>query len=58
MDNSNNNNVASANINNIFAELSVPYNDIEVLTTSSKELELVDYYFDSITCSNKEIETL
>lgn len=58
MDNSNNNNVASANINNIFAKLSVPYNDIEVLTTSSKELELVDYYFDSITCSNKEIETL
>lgn len=58
MDNSNNNNVASANINNIFAELSVPYDNIEVLMTSSKELELVDYYFDSVTCSNKEIETL
>lgn len=54
MDNNNNNNVASA----IFAELSVSYDDTEVLTTSSKELELVDHYFDSITCSNKEIETL
>lgn len=53
----NNNNVASTSID-IFAKLSVPYDDKEVLTTSSKELELVDYYFDSICCSNKEIETL
>lgn len=52
------NNVASSSSDDLFAKLSVPYNDIEVLTTSSKELELVDYYFDSITCSNKEIETL
>lgn len=55
MDN-NNNNVASISID--FAELSVPYNDIEVLTTSSKERDVVDYYFDSVCCHNKEIETL
>ena len=52
------NNVASSSSDDLFAKLSVPYNDVEVLATSSKELELVDYYFDSITCSNKEIETL
>lgn len=54
MDN-NNNNVDFASI---FAELSVPYNDKEVLSTSSPELGLVNRYFDSICCSNKEIETL
>lgn len=52
------NNVASSSSDDLFAKLSVPYNDVEVLATNSKELELVDYYFDSITCSNKEIETL
>lgn len=57
MDNNNNNNVASTSID-IFAELSVPYDDKGVLTTSSPELGLVDHYFDSICCSNKEIETL
>ena len=51
----NNNNIDFANI---FAELSVPYNDIEALTTSSKERDIVDYYFDSVCCHNKEIETL
>lgn len=53
MDNNNNIDFAS-----IFAELSIPYNDIEVLTTSSKERDIVDYYFDSVCCHNKEIETL
>ena len=42
----------------IIAKLSVPYNDSTVLTTNSKELELVNYYFDSISCHNKEVETL
>lgn len=55
---SNNNDFISTNTDNVFTNLSVPYNDLEVLTTSSKELELVDYYFDSITCHDKEIETL
>ena len=55
---SNNNDFASTNTDNVFTNLSVPYNDLEVLTTSSKELELVDYYFDSICCHDKEIETL
>ena len=44
--------------NSIIAKLSVPYNDSTVLTTNSKELELVNYYFDSISCHNKEVETL
>ncbi len=54
----NNTIINSVSIDNILAELSVPYNDTEVLTTSSKELVLVDQFFDNITCSNKEIETL
>ncbi len=33
-----------------FATLSVPYNDTSILETNSLELELVDYFFDSITC--------
>ncbi len=44
--------------NSIIAKLSVPYNDSTVLTTNSQELELVNYYFDSISCHNKEVETL
>ncbi len=54
----NSNNINSVSIDNMLAELSVPYNDMEVLTTSSKELDKVNEYFDSVTCSNKEIETL
>ncbi len=54
----NNNDFASTNTDNVFTNLSVPYDDLEVLTTSSKELELVDYYFDSVCCHDKEIETL
>ncbi len=42
----------------LIAKLTVPYNDDTVLTTKSKELELVNYYFDSVTCQNKEVETL
>lgn len=34
----------------ILAKLSVPYNDPSVIFTNSPELELVDYYFRSITC--------
>lgn len=44
--------------NSIIAKLSVPYNDSTVLTTNSQELELVNYYFDSISSHNKEVETL
>lgn len=33
-----------------FADLSVPYNDTSILETNSIELELVDYFFDSISC--------
>ena len=45
-------------IDNILANLTVPYNDYRVLTTNSNELELVNYFFDSVSCHNKEIETL
>ncbi len=58
MENNSNNNINSVSIENMLAELSVPYNDLEVLTTGSKELDKVNEYFDSVTCSNKEIETL
>lgn len=33
-----------------FAKLSVPYNDTSILETNCIELELVDYFFDSISC--------
>ncbi len=56
MENKSSNDTAS--INNILAELKVDYKDLSVLTTESEELKLVDYYFDSVTCSNKEVETL
>ena len=46
------------NIENIVGQLSVDYKDASVLTTSSKELELVDYYFKSITCNDEGIEKL
>ncbi len=45
-------------LSNIIAKLSVPYNDINVLLDNSRELELVNYFFDSISCSDKGIETL
>lgn len=45
-------------IENIIANLQVPYNNYGVLTTPSDELDIVNYYFDSICCQNKEIETL
>lgn len=45
-------------IENIIANLQVPYNNYGVLTTPSDELDIVNYYFDSICCHNKEIETL
>lgn len=53
-----NNNLNVQAIDNIVATLSVPYKDTSILTTSSKELELVDYYFKSITCNDEGIEKL
>ena len=52
------NNLNMQNGDNIIAQLTIPYNDYEVLTTPSKELELVNYYFESISCNDKGIETL
>lgn len=46
------------NIDNIIAKLSVPYTDYKVLKTPSKELDVVNYYFESISCNDKEIENL
>ena len=54
----NNNSVGSAGINSTLAGLSVKYDDPSVLTTKSKELEIVDKYFSSITCNDKQVETL
>lgn len=45
-------------IDSIVGQLNVPYKDTSILTTSSKELELVDYYFKSITCNDEGIEKL
>jgi len=53
-----NSTVYSASIDNILAKINVPYNDYSVLNTDSEELKLVDYYFDSICCSDKGIEKL
>ena len=58
IDNVNFNTERVQDIDTIIAKLSVPYNDYKVLKTNSKELELVNYYFDSISCHNKEIERL
>ncbi len=52
------NNINSASIDNILAELTVPYNDYEVLTRDTEELRLVNYFFDSISCHDKGVETL
>lgn len=54
----NNNNINLVSIAPMLTKLSVSYNDYSVLTTKSKELELVNNYFDSICCHDKEIETL
>lgn len=34
----------------MFAPLTVAYNDLKVLIDKTPELELVDYFFDSISC--------
>ena len=52
------NNLNVQAIDNIVAQLSVPYKDTSILTTSSKELELVDYYFKSVSCNDEGIEKL
>lgn len=46
------------NIDNIVAQLSVPYKDTSVLTMSSKEKDRVDYYFKSVSCNDEGIERL
>ncbi len=58
IDNVNFNTERLQDIDTIIANLQVPYNDYGVLTTPSKELDLVNYYFDSICCQNKELEKL
>ena len=45
-------------IDTILADLDVTYDDPNVLLTNSPELELVNYFFNSITCGNKEVENL
>lgn len=52
------NNFNVQSIDSIVGQLNVPYKDTSILTTSSKELELVDYYFKSITCNDEGIEKL
>lgn len=52
------NNLNEQTIDHIVATLSVPYKDTSVLTTSSRERDLVDYYFKSITCNDEGIENL
>lgn len=47
-----------ATISNIVARLSVPYDDLSVLLEDSSELDLVNNFFNSITCSDKGIENL
>lgn len=47
-----------ATISNKVSKLSVPYNDISVLLESTPELELVNSFFDSVSCSDKGIENL
>lgn len=52
------NNLNMQAIDNIVATLSVPYKDTSVLTTSSKERDIVDYYFKSVSCNDEGIERL
>ena len=51
-------NYSSLSIDNILTELTVPYNDYGALTRDTEELRLVNYFFDSVSCHNKELETL
>ena len=53
-----NNSIDFASVDNILANLDVDYKDLSVLTTDSKELQLVDYFFKSITCNDEGIENL
>ena len=47
-----------ATISNMVANLSVPYDDLSVLLEDSPELQLVNTFFNAITCSDKGIENL
>lgn len=46
------------NIEELITELTVDYKNETVLLTDSTELELVNEFFNSITCGNKELENL
>lgn len=39
-----------ADKSDMFAKLSVPYDDLNILFDKTQELELVNYFFDSISC--------
>lgn len=54
------NSTSSASIKNILARLTItlPYDDLSVLQNDTPELKLVNYFFDSISSHNKEVETL
>lgn len=45
-------------ISELVADLKVGYKDQSILTTPSKELELVNNFFSSITCNDKGVENL
>ena len=45
-------------INPIFSEEVIPYYDPSVLSPNSQELDIVNYYFKSVTCKKKDIENL
>lgn len=51
------NNINIESIKPILTKIRFPY-DEKVLTTSSKELGLVDYYFQSVSSDDKEVENL
>ena len=45
-------------IDEIIADLSVPYKDLNILTEDTQELRNVNYFFDSICCGDKALENL
>lgn len=52
------NNKFLSKLDGMVADLTVSDLNHELLTTESEELNIVNQYFDSVTCSNKEIEKL
>lgn len=45
-------------VNPIFSEAVIPYYDPSVLSTNSEASDIVDYYFDSVSCHDKGISQL